>query len=261
MIDQSNPITDSGWMRAIPMEEIIGVPHGRVTPIEELEPRIRASQKRSRVFRCSCECGAPVITTLEHLRTGHTRSCGCLRIKNSDLEGKKFNSLLILKEIEPVYRGRQRNRRVLARCDCGSEREFDAYWVFSGLSRSCGCRIKRTGNQSPSFRGTGEIPSTYWGSLRNSAIDRNLEFNITANQVWELFLKQERKCALSGEILSFGRKPLGTASLDRINSSRPYDLDNVQWIHKDINYMKMDLPQEHFLTLCRKITEHNKHRK
>lgn len=246
-------------MRPIPIDNILGATFGRVTPIEELPPKVYTSKKRSRLFRCICQCGSAVVTTLAHLRKGHTRSCGCLRVKNPDLEGKKFNSLLVVKEIPAIYRknGRQRIRRVLVKCDCGTMTELDAHWVFSGLWKSCGCRLRKRGNESPAFRGTGEIPSTYWGALRASATDRNIPFNITAQEAWNLFLTQKRKCALSGESISFNRKPIGTASLDRKDSAGPYSIENVQWIQKDINYMKMDLPQDRFIQLCRQIAEYN----
>jgi len=37
-----------------------------------------------------------------------------------------------------------------------------------------------------------------------------------------------------------------TASLDRINSSKGYTLDNVQWVHKTVNIMKQGLSDEDF---------------
>jgi hypothetical protein len=48
-----------------------------------------------------------------------------------------------------------------------------------------------------------------------------------------------------------------TASVDRIDSSKGYFLDNIRWVHKTINYMKMDLEDIEFLNLCRNITVYN----
>ena len=77
---------------------------------------------------------------------------------------------------------------------------------------------------------------------------------------WEQFLKQNRNCALSGEALRFQTKCKssdGTASLDRIDSSHGYIGGNVQWVHKDINYMKMDLDNAKFIDWCRKVAQHS----
>lgn len=46
-----------------------------------------------------------------------------------------------------------------------------------------------------------------------------------------------------------------TASLDRIDSSFGYILNNVQWVHKDVQRMKSDFSEAHFVETCRKITE------
>lgn len=49
-----------------------------------------------------------------------------------------------------------------------------------------------------------------------------------------------------------------TASLDRIDSTKGYTLDNIQWVHKHINVMKMDLDQEYFIKLCKLVTKKSK---
>lgn len=45
------------------------------------------------------------------------------------------------------------------------------------------------------------------------------------------------------------------------NSSKPdYANDNVQWVHKDVNYMKMDLTQEEFIKYCKLIAKANENK-
>ena len=46
-----------------------------------------------------------------------------------------------------------------------------------------------------------------------------------------------------------------TASLDRIDSLLGYTIDNVQWVHKDINRIKFDMSQCRFVELCCLIAE------
>ena len=46
-----------------------------------------------------------------------------------------------------------------------------------------------------------------------------------------------------------------TASLDRIDSKLGYTSNNIQWVHKDLNYMKSDLDQSVFIEWCRKVVE------
>lgn len=46
-------------------------------------------------------------------------------------------------------------------------------------------------------------------------------------------------------------------SLDRIDSSKGYEIGNVQWVTKYINWAKNDLSQKDFIDLC--IAVANKH--
>ena len=104
------------------------------------------------------------------------------------------------------------------------------------------------------------IPGRYLYNLKHSAKLRNLEFNLTLDQLWELFIRQNKTCALSGISIGF-HKPgekytTQTASVDRIDSNLGYTINNIRWVHKDINYMKMDLTDDRFFYLCKEIIKH-----
>lgn len=92
----------------------------------------------------------------------------------------------------------------------------------------------------------------------------SLEFDLDGDYLWSLFIKQNRRCALSGLDLQFPKawgiksKKDITASLDRINSSIGYIKGNVQWVHKTINTMKMDMLDQEFINICKKVAEYNK---
>lgn len=91
----------------------------------------------------------------------------------------------------------------------------------------------------------------------------NYSFEITKEYLWDLFLKQDRKCALSGIELSFSKDNsnkinIQTASLDRIDSSKGYIEGNVQWVHKNVNFMKYTLSTSDFLKWCNIISSFNK---
>lgn len=48
----------------------------------------------------------------------------------------------------------------------------------------------------------------------------------------------------------------GTASLDRIDSTKGYVVGNVQRVHKSVNMMKQSLPNHIFIDWCQKIAKH-----
>lgn len=102
-----------------------------------------------------------------------------------------------------------------------------------------------------------DIGKHIWWSLLNGAKTRNLCVSITPKDVWDVYIKQNKKCALSGVPIFFGKtkKSETTASVDRINSELGYTIDNIQIIHKKINVMKMDLRQEDFINICIQIAD------
>ena len=54
-----------------------GDKYNKLTIIEELPSIPRKSRGVYRMFKCKCDCGNIVSVRLDHLRDGHTTSCGC----------------------------------------------------------------------------------------------------------------------------------------------------------------------------------------
>ncbi|MCB1713213.1 MAG: hypothetical protein KDH96_12300, partial [Candidatus Riesia sp.] len=72
-----------------------------------------------------------------------------------------------------------------------------------------------------------------------------------------LYINQEKKCALTGVSINLENKGKNnTASLDRIDSSKGYTLDNIQWIHKIVQKIKWDLSELELIKWCQKIVSH-----
>jgi len=159
------------------------------------------------------------------------------------------------------YGGKQRRTRweytYLCQCDCGKSKAVPRSGLLSGHTKSCGCRHRTYRAENPKWSGHGEISGQFWTRARRNAKLRDLDFKITIEEGWALFLTQKRKCALSGLVLRFGT-PMSksTASLDRIDSNHGYINKNVQWIHKSINKMKMDMKEARFIELCTAIINH-----
>lgn len=76
----------------------------------------------------------------------------------------------------------------------------------------------------------------------------------TAAKLEELVRKQGFRCALSG-----ARLTPETAALDHITpvaDGGTDDLDNLQWVSKEINTMKGTMSQERFIELCHCVSQH-----
>lgn len=143
-------------------------------------------------------------------------------------------------------------------CECGKIKLVDRDSLRKGTSKCCGCRKFKIGFENPSWKGYEEISGSYFIAIKHGAKRRNIKFDISKEELWKIFLNQKKKCALSELPLCFppNRKSyhLGNASLDRIDSSKDYIVDNIQWVHKDLQTMKMALNQKEFINYCRLVT-------
>ena len=131
-----------------------------------------------------------------------------------------------------------------------------------GSTTSCGCRRdqyeKVRGKNNVSFKGYEDIRSLFFKKLRSSAKRRKIVLSITIKDLWDLYTKQNKMCALTGLPIMFGRcdmKQETTASVDRIDSKLGYTIDNIQLVHKDINIMKNSFSVDYFVNLCRMVVE------
>jgi hypothetical protein len=150
--------------------------------------------------------------------------------------------------------------KIPCRCKCGKEYNIDAYILCNGRSSSCITCFNsgNSGSKNPSWKGYKDIPYT-WFSKYFERSNRKRFGDITIEQVYNMWIKQNKKCALSNVEIDFiNRKGLGTsASIDRIDSKKEYTIENVQLVHKDLNLMKNRFDQNYFINMCKLVSENN----
>ena len=120
-------------MKAI---DLIGKRFGRLVVIE------RAGTKRREIaWLCRCDCGKEIVVPGNKLRSGHTKSCGCLRNRSPrtfiDLTGRHFGRLTVL-ERAGCQNGYATWR---CRCVCGKEIIAVSTLLLHGEVKSCGCLV------------------------------------------------------------------------------------------------------------------------
>jgi len=109
--------------------------------------------------------------------------------------------------------------------------------------------ISRKGSANAAWTGYKDIPGKVFSRLVNGAKNRNIDVTITIEDVYTQYIKQHKKCAFTGVPLEFGLD----ASVDRINSREGYHVWNIQIVHKTLNMMKKDLPNDLFISWCRMV--------
>lgn len=229
--------------------------------IELLEPYKGSSNK---IHKVKCRCGIIYERQLKLVTRKTTKGCGrsCkfrilpqTKLKESVVKKKLRKNKIQL--LEP-YKGSQQRHKL--KCHCGKIFYSSISHFLNNESHSCGC--SRKNQRAFQWHGCGELSGTYYGGSQTGAKLRGLEFNVSIEELWDLFLKQDKKCALSGVELTFhsrNRKILGTASLDRIDNFKGYVKGNVQWVHKRLNWMKNRFNNDEFIYWNQKIAINNPH--
>ena len=149
-------------------------------------------------------------------------------------------------------------------CDCGTEKVVRKQALETGHVKSCGC-LKRDnlevgrrkmGHNNPNYKGTKDIPQSVVVVFKRGALARGLEWNVSIEDLQQLWTGY---CSLTGDVIHFnGTSKNWTASIDRIDSSKGYTIDNVQFVLKYINMMKYTLSQVEFIEMCKKVALYNK---
>ena len=148
--------------------------------------------------------------------------------------------------------------RIQLKCGCIKMRKPETLWSKK-VQKCSECQNALTGPECPSFQGVGSISLSFFNHIRTKARrrSRDIPFNITIDDVSQLWEKCEGQCALTGRPLVLTNfVARGTASVDRIDSSLGYEPDNIQFVHKWINRMKGSMSQQQFIELCTKVADY-----
>lgn len=183
-----------------------------------------------------------------------------------DMIGKKYHMLIVISIDKIKKNDKKRNIRRYANCicDCGNNKTLRADDVKSGRAVSCGCHSKNrwniVGDKNPAWKGTGKLSATKFSEIKRQARGRKKEFDISIEYLWDLFLEQDRQCALTNLPLDFGRnghRNETSASLDRIDNDKGYLEGNVRWVLKDINMIRGSYDTDYFIKLCHAVANAN----
>ena len=140
--------------------------------------------------------------------------------------------------------------------DCGAVQEYGRKDHYRSAVRG-NWKCKSCSGRINNFAGKyNEIPITWFETKRRGGLSRGYNWDLTIEFIWDLYISQDKKCALSGLDIGWPEKGLtSTVSIDRIDSSEGYLTTNVQLLHKDVNFMKQQFSQEYFIEVCKAITD------
>jgi len=190
---------------------LVGERFGRLMAVEDVGTN-RHSQSQ---WLCQCDCGGEKVASINALRGGQTRSCGCLR-KN---------------------RARQKRECVPGTFRCSRCKQRHP---LSEKIPNTNYRCQTCGPPKKRF----SLPNRLWRRARDRALKHSLEFTITPDDI-----TIPDRCPVLGCPLDIqgGSKAIYTSpSLDRFDSSKGYTPDNIEVISWRANTLKRNGTIEEF---------------
>ena len=123
------------------MKDLTGRTFGMLYVIERTED-IKPGRP---AWLCQCDCGnITTVSSTALLKTGGTKSCGCLRHKPSDtlidLTGQTFDKLFVMYKDEVTESGKA---KWVCQCECGNYVSVLSDSLRNGRTKSCGCNVRQ----------------------------------------------------------------------------------------------------------------------
>lgn len=119
--------------RSLDKENLVGKRFGKLV-VKDLESNV----KGARLWRCQCDCGNIAYVTTTNLKSGGTRSCGCIPTgaehQYDDLTGRRFGKLIVTKYL---FTNDARESVWECRCDCGNTCEVTNPQLKRGMTIQC----------------------------------------------------------------------------------------------------------------------------
>jgi hypothetical protein len=94
-----------------------------------------------------------------------------------------------------------------------------------------------------------------FANCKFGAKDRNIPFKLTKEDIENLCINSNGKCAISGRSLTTEFNSPWKASIDRIDSTKGYTKNNIQLVGTMVNTAKNKYSMELFVYMCQGVVE------
>jgi hypothetical protein len=152
--------------------DLTGQRFGRLTAVKQSG---YSPNGKERKWECRCDCGKIVYVTLGSLRSGNSKSCGCLKSESvskrnlKDLTGKRFGRLTVLEK--SGHSGELVTWKCI--CECGNIAYVTGKNLNIGSTKSCGCLQNEFG-----FNGKHNLKNHYlyhiWKGIKSRCYNKKI---------------------------------------------------------------------------------------
>jgi hypothetical protein len=217
--------------------------------------RVENYAKGMTVWRCRCSCGTLRDVLRISLKSGKSKSCGCIGHSIKYNPGQIVGGFKIISKTTKKYCNQNVWKVQCLRCKSIVER---GQGVFSGkFVQTCGCLRKK----SPGESGANLLFKTYkWG-----AAQRGIVFTLTREQFLKITKENCKYCGSPpNQVSGSSRKINGHNGnyiyngVDRVNNLEGYTIENSVSACGDCNRIKSSDTYKDFIRKIEKIFLHTR---
>lgn len=211
------------------IKDIVGERFGKLTVVRYLRTDVKP-YGHTVIWECKCDCGNIVEVSTNALRSGNTKSCGCLTSEN--LVGMKFGRLTVMDRESP--KSKKTKGLWVCKCECGNVIKVNTSALKSGNTTSCGCKRKETLRQLRTKHGESDTRLyKVWSSMKNRCYNaKDVEYKnyggrgITVCDEWkDSFVNFSQWAYENGYNKD---APKGQCTIDRIDINGCYEPENCR---------------------------------
>jgi hypothetical protein len=156
--------------------DLAGQTFGRLTVIAYTRKKRQSAQ-----WLCSCACSRLIEVDGYHLRTGQTRSCGCLRSERTSERNRKSRVDLVGQTLGRLRVDAYAEHGFWAcTCICGTPTIVHGSNLRSGATRSCGCLARELSRKRATKHGMSKSPEyRSWRAMKDRCPNpRHVHFDL-----------------------------------------------------------------------------------
>lgn len=209
-----------------------------------------------------CDCGKIASMQKTHILSGRTKSCGCKGSKvKLQLAGMKLGNLTVIEysHTDSAYRTYWK-----CLCDCGKICIVRGSSMYSSTTKSCGCLTQKYKRRNENINTDKLGLRKLYASYRGNARAKKRKFDLTLDEFRDITSQNCTYCGSEPSTISCAESSYMKDKysmyryngIDRVDSKRGYEKDNIVPCCKLCNLMKLNNNMDTFIEHISKIYKH-----